>query len=217
METNTQLPVSMSPDEELAFIRQIISDSRRSFSEDGKPYIVWGLLVAIGMTITYLSAVLDRDFYVGYIWMGLVLLGYGYILWMMKQERAKKRTKNFVDRVQGAVWGACGSALGLGIFLCMVQINRGPDGVPPIHPYYACVISALILGIAYFLSGFTMEVKWLRNLGIVWWIGAVAMFAFASVHMLAVYAGMLICFQVIPGILLNRRYRQEQNAVAQGG
>ncbi len=212
---STQLNTTGNPDEELAFIRKIIEDSRRSFSEDGKPYIVWGLVVAMGMTITYLSALLNQDFYVGYIWIGLMVIGYGYIAWMVRQNKGKRRTKNFVDRMQGAIWGACGSALGLGVFLCNVQISHGPDSFPPIHPYYACFVAALILGIAYFLSGFAMEIPWLRNIGVVWWVGAVAMYLFPSIHMLGLYAGMLICFQVVPGVLLNRRYRHEQLTLGQ--
>src|SRR4051812_43071195 len=98
METSPRISPSTSPDQELLYIRKIINDSRRSFSEDGKPYIVWGLLVAIGMTVTYISALIQRDLYTGYIWIGLVLIGYVYIAYMVKNKRAKERAQNFVDR-----------------------------------------------------------------------------------------------------------------------
>ena len=37
------------PEEELQFIRKILDESRARFAQSGEPYIVWGLIIAIGM------------------------------------------------------------------------------------------------------------------------------------------------------------------------
>src|SRR5438477_7203588 len=108
-------PELTRPDEELQYIRKIIAESRASFVEDGMPYIWWGLIVAIGMGITYLSVLTQRDLYDGYVWLALVLFGWGTIIYyMIKKKKQPEQVKSFVDRIQGAIWGACGSALGLG-------------------------------------------------------------------------------------------------------
>jgi hypothetical protein len=195
------------PEDELQYIRTIIADSRASFVEDGKPYIIWGLIVAVGMGITYLSALTQRDLYAGFVWMGLVLFGWGTIIYyIVTKKKQGARARSFIDRIQGAIWGACGGTLGLAVIL--INVVRHSGDTPSIHPLYACFVSSLILGIAYFLSGIANDLNWLRNIGFAWWAGAIAMYLWPTVHVLGIYAGMLILFQVIPGIILQRRYKR---------
>ncbi|MEI8134647.1 MAG: hypothetical protein WCH46_06155 [bacterium] len=194
--------------EELAFIKKIISESRESFVEDGKPYILWGVIVALGMTLTYISAMTQTELYVGYIWLGLSLLGWATIIYFVKDKKKKAaRTRSFVDRIQGAIWGACGMAIGLTVVLIIVRDNMNINDVPPIHQYYICFITAIIIGIAYFLSGIANDLKWLSNIGYGWWAGAIVMILFPSVHILLLYAILIVLFHVVPGIILMKRYK----------
>ena len=195
--------------EELAYIRKIITESRSSFVEDGKPYIFWGMLVSLGMTLTYISALTQTELYVGYFWIGLVVLGWGSTIYYIRQSKKKEqRTKSFIDRIQGAIWGACGNATGLSILLIMLFSGRVVGDFPPLSQYYILFFTSMILGIAYFLSGIANDLNWLRNVGYVWWAGAVVMFIWPSVHMLGLYALMIFLFQVIPGIILMKRYKK---------
>jgi hypothetical protein len=206
MENNISLQESFRPEDELQYIRKIIADSRASFVEDGKPYIWWGLVVAVGMSVTYISALTNRDLYVGYVWIGLVLFGFATIIYyMIQQKKQVKRAQSFIDRIQGAIWGACGGSLGLAVLLINTFQHTGD--APTIHPIYTCFVSSLILGIAYFLSGIANDLNWLRNVGFAWWAGAIVMYLWPTVHVLGIYAGMILVFQVVPGIILQRRYR----------
>ena len=208
MENTLTSQQPLRPEDELQFIRKIIADSRASFVEDGKPYIVWGVLVAIGMTITYISALTEHDFYTGFIWIGLTLIGYAYIFYYVrKKKKQPARAQSFVDRIQGAIWGACGGSIGLVVLLLSFnyQFDRA---FGMISPLYICFISSVILGIAYFLSGIANDLNWLRNVGFAWWAGAIAMYIWPTVHVLGIYAGMLLLFQVVPGLILQRRYKR---------
>ena len=212
--SGSTLRPELRPEDELQYIRKIITDSRAAFIEDGKPYIIWGLIVAVGMGVTYLSALTQRDLYSGYVWIGLVLYGWGTIIYYIVQKRKQpERARSFMDRIQSSIWGACGGTLGLGLIL-ILMFGHGADE-PSIHPIYACFFSSLILGIAYFLSGIANDLNWLRNIGFAWWAGAVAMYLWPSVHVLGIYTGMLILFQVVPGIILQRRYRRIVASAAQ--
>jgi hypothetical protein len=197
-----------SAQEELIYIRKIISESRQGFVEDGKPYIMWGIIVATCMTLTYISALTQTELYVGYAWLGLSLIGVGYILYYSRQKEKTQRAQSFVDRIQGAIWGACGSAIGLSVILIIVAANRNVTDVPPIHQYYICFITSMILGIAYLLSGIANDLKWLSRVGYAWWLGAIYMIVFPSVHVLGLYAAMIIGLQVVPGIILYNRYKK---------
>ncbi len=195
--------------EELAYIRKIIIESRTSFVEDGKPYVMWGLLVSLGMTLTYISALTQTELYISYFWIGLVLLGWSSTIYYIRQSKKKEqRTKSFIDRIQGAIWGACGNATGLSVLLIMLFSGRVAGDVPPLSQYYILFFTSMILGIAYFLSGIANDLNWLRNIGYAWWAGAVVMFIWPSVHMLGLYAAMIFAFQVIPGIILMKRYKK---------
>ncbi len=207
MENTLTSQQPLRPEDELQYIRNIIANSRAAFVEDGMPYIWWGLIVAIGMGVNYISALTDRDLYTGYIWMGLVLFGWGTIIYYIIQKRKlPKRASSFIDRLQGAIWGACGGALGLGVLLIICVQHTGDTA--PLYPIYTCFVASLILGIAYFLSGIANDLNWLRNIGFAWWAGAIVMYLWPTIHVLGIYAGMLILFQVVPGIILQRRYKR---------
>jgi hypothetical protein len=207
MENTLTSQQTLRPEDELQYIRKIIADSRAAFVEDGKPYIVWGLLVAIGMTITYISALTNHDLYTGFIWIGLTLLGYAYIIYYVRKKRKQEpRVRNVLDRIQGSIWGACGGTIGLVIIIIMG--NSTVNGTWIIAPLLLCFIVSAILGIAYFLSGVVNDLKWLRNVGFAWWAGSIIMCFWQSVHVLGLYALMMVLFQVIPGIILQRRYKR---------
>ncbi len=207
MENTLSPQQPLRPEDELQYIRKIIDNSRMAFVEDGMLYILWGLIVAVGISINYISVLTQRDLYAGYIWIGLVLFGWGSIIkHMMNKKKQPARAKSFVDRIQGAIWGACGGTLGLGIIL--IECFQHTGDTPSIHPIYSCFVTSLILGIAYFLSGIANDLNWLRNIGFAWWGGAIVMYLWPSIHVLGIYAGMLILFQVVPGIILQRRYRK---------
>ncbi len=198
---------TLRPADELQYIRKIIADSRTAFVEDGMPYIWWGLIVAIGMGVSYFSALTQRDLHDGYIWLGLVLFGWGTIIYYVVQKKKRvARARSFVDRIQGAIWGACGGSIGL-VVAIMICFQHSADA-PQINSLYAFFVSSIILGIAYFLSGIANDLAWLRNVGFAWWAGAVAMYLWPSIHVIALYAGMLIVFQVVPGLILQRRYKR---------
>ena len=214
MENQSESTNPMKTAEELQYIRKIIADSRAGFVENGMPYIWWGLIVAIGMTVNYISALTNRDIYAGYIWMGLVLFGWGTIIYYIIQKKKQPvRAHSFIDRIQGAIWGACGGTLGLALILIVTFQHTGDT--PPLYPIYTCFVASLILGIAYFLSGIANDLNWLRNVGFAWWAGAVVMYVWPTVHILAIYAAMLIFFQVVPGIVLMRRYKRITSQVTE--
>ncbi len=208
MENTPSTQPPFRPEDELQFIRKIIADSRMAFVEDGKPYIVWGLIVAIGMGVTYISAITQHDLYSGYVWLGLVLFGWGTIIkYVMDKKKQPARARSFIDRIQGSIWGACGGSIGLVIVLLMFNYQFDPT-LGSINPIFTCFFSCILLGIAYFLSGIANDLDWLRNIGFAWWGGGVLMYMWPSIHTLGIYAAMLLLFQVIPGIILQRRYKK---------
>jgi hypothetical protein len=189
--------------EELAFIRKVMEDSRTSLADNGKPKLVWGAIVALGMLYTYAQALADSDLYVGWVWLAISAVGWGYIFWEDKQRDKTFRVRTLTGKIIGAIWGACGFSIALVIIITFGTRYFNIDMV--VHPIAVCPITAIIVGIAYFLDGTLRSVSWVRNLSYVWWASAVLMFFWPTVHVLLIYAIMIIAFQFIPGIVLYRR------------
>src|ERR1051326_788767 len=120
----SSISASSSANQELQYIRNIIAESRKSLAEDGKPYIMWGIIVALGMIDSYLSALMQVDLASGWVWIGLVLLGYVYIFYYVrKKKKETPRVKSFIDRLQGAIWAAVGSMIGLTVLLITLKAS----------------------------------------------------------------------------------------------
>ncbi len=208
MEHTSEQP--LHPEEELQYIRKIIEESQANFAEDGKPYILWGSLIAIGMGVTYLSVLTQRDYYDGYIWIALVLIGWGWSFsYLRKQKRQSERASSIFDRIQKSVWVACGWAIGLVCVSLMVSYQYEPI-FGEIAPVLIAFIVSMLLGVGYFVSGAVHQIAWLRNLAFGWWAGGILTLVLASdtKNILGLYILMLLGLQVLPGIILQRRYRR---------
>jgi hypothetical protein len=197
--------------EELSFIRKIMEDSRSSYADDGKPKILWGAIVAVAMLYTYAQALADSDLYVSWVWIGLSIFGWAYIFWYKSKREKQEKTKTYTGKIIGAIWGGCGAAIALTVMLTMATSFFHIDMI--LHPVALCPMTAIIIGIAYFLDGTVRIVPWVRNLSLAWWVGAIVMFFWPSVHVLLLYAVMVIAFQFIPGVVLLRRSQRSPQAV----
>ena len=194
-----------TPEQELAYIRSIIEDSRQAMAENGLPYIIWGTAVAVGMMTAYLQALLNIDLYAGYVWIAVMVIAAVGTSWSVRQERKETKQQTFSSKLQGSIWSACGSAMAILLLLVLIRFE-GHNG--DISQLYVCSFVSLIVGIAYLMSGILLQLTWLRNIAFAWWIGAIVMYYMDNIHVLAVYAGMLIVFEVVPGIILNRNYKR---------
>lgn len=197
---------AINAQEELSFIRKVMEDSRTSYADDGKPKILWAAIVAIGMIYTYIQALSDSDLYIGWVWIGISVIGWSYIFWYKNKFEHEHKVQTQTGKIIGAIWGACGVSIALIIIL--IFGTRYFDIEMIVHPISLCPLTAIIVGIAYFLDGTVRVVPWVRNLSIVWWLSAVIMFAWPSVHILAFYAFMIIAFQFVPGLILYRQSKQ---------
>jgi len=193
---------TLSAQDELAFIRKIMSDSRSAITDDGKPTMVWGVIVAIGMGLSYLEALTDIELYVGWMWIGLSVLGWAYVLYYKNTKVRKQQTNTFAGKVLASLWGSVGVTIGLVVSLTL--LSRALELEFIVHPIAITAIIALILGIAYYLNGVITGLNWLRNIAYGWWLAGIYMFLFPSIHVLGIYFVLVIVFQIIPGIVLYR-------------
>lgn len=64
-----------------------------------------------------------------------------------------------------------------------------------------------VMGAAYFATGALHEGPWPRLVAGGWWAGAVALLLWPGTHAPLVMAGLMVAFQVVPGIVVYRSGR----------
>lgn len=187
--------------DELRFIKKVISDSRRNFFDNGMGYIVWGIIVFIGLVTEFIIRKNGITGFGYYFWAVLISGGWIWSFFYYFRKNRRSRATVFAGKIIGAVWFAAG--FGMTLFGFVVY----PSGA--FQPVFISPSISIILGIAFFISGVIYDYKPIKYVSYGWWAGAVYMFYFPGLHSILVMAFMMLFFQVIPGIMLYQRSKKE--------
>jgi hypothetical protein len=175
---------------EISQIKRIMEESRGILIDDGTGFIVWGFLISTGLTLSYLSSRQILEWTVSSVaWILLIAAGWVYTLIQFRKEKKQSKAVTFAGRVSGAIWGSAGITMTI---IGFAGSYSGMIGGSAISPLMACVI-----GLAYYVSGFG------------WWFGSVTMFFWRSPHTLLVFALMMLFMQVMPGIIMYKKWKKE--------
>ena len=187
--------------EDLQYIKQIVSDSRNVVVDNGKGFILWGILIILGLIGSYVDALASGYQYSGEIWIGLVLLGwiFSYAQWYRHRGRVKKVT--FAGKIMSATW------LSAGVAMTIVGFVGSLSGA--YHGVYISPIIASILGIAFYLTAKVTDSKLLLYAAPAWWAGSIYMFLFPGISTLLIMACLMLILQVTPGILFYKKYKSD--------
>ena len=187
---------------ELSLIKKMMEDSRRLNIDNGIHYIFWGILVTVALLINYAMLLLKvSGNYIGLSWFILMLSGALIDGIIARRQSKSSKVTTFTSRIMGSLWFASGIAMFMYGFLGSIS--------KAYNPVFICPIISTSLGISYFTSGAIQQIKWLQNISFGWWAGAAFMFIFPSVHTLLIFAIMMLCLQVIPGLILNKKSKQD--------
>jgi hypothetical protein len=190
--------------EQLSIIRAMVEKSRRETAESGYFFIWIGLIgvVSVFVIMGLESAGLWR-FTVPVLAVLLVACGVvGYLTVTRRQKRAGARS--YPASICYNVWFACGASVIIVVFL-LPALGAYPWSLAP-------VLAALIMGIGVFSSGAIFEVRAITWSSLAWWGGAVAMALVSGWSRGLVMAIVLLLGMVLPGVILNRMYRERRGA-----
>ena len=180
--------------QEIAFIKKVMQDSRKVVYADGKEFIYWGIIVVICLLFTYFSVYFKAERYIFYFWLILMALGFiGNSLFFGKRYK-KSKVRSLAGNLLGLIWGANGAAM------LIVGFIGGFSGA--INGVFISPLMCIFLGVSYLLSGYIYGKKWVSYLTAFWWAGAIAMFFFPGLYTVLLMAGMMVVLQIIPGIIL---------------
>lgn len=197
---------------ELEFIKNIILDSRKKVEDSGDSAIIWGVIVIIGILNTYYSALAKSYSYTLWVWSGVLAFGWIYTFIRAGKQKKQNLPQTFALKIQDALWVASGISMTIIGIVCSVQFKREvSDSVPFAYIINSMAIAptiSIILGTAYYVTGYINDSKSMTGMGYGWWAGGIIMFYWKSIHHFPLFAAMMLFFQVIPGIVCYRRSKK---------
>jgi len=191
------------PVADLAYIRGIMERSRSALAENGLGYILFGLSSVVCTGFSYLLGFLGWSAWIWTPWV-FVFGGTSLVVWRLMAGRHRPANSGQVGRLLAAIWG--GITI-FGIAACMLLGFLGRIGLGA-----ELCICGLALGLGYFLSGTLIGIAWLRNLSSLWLVGSGGLLFFPDLAAPAVFAGMVLLLEVVPGFLLRARYRKQHGS-----
>lgn len=194
MDANTAL-------DELQFIKKIIQDNKITVLSNGIEFIVWGVLVVIGLLLNYITLTLKIELDFGFVWIIVISVGWLFSFYSAVKRKRSAYVKTFARKILGSVWLSVGLTMTL---LGFVGTYSGAFRLVFVSP-----ILASLLGVAFFITGVLQEQTWIKWLCIGWWTGAVIMFLYPGIQTILIMASMMLLFQVIPGIYIYKKYQLE--------
>ncbi len=187
--------------QELAFIKKIMADSRKSAICNGKAFILWGMLVTVGLLGTYFSIINNNPSVMNWLWPSLIGLGWIITIVMESKAAIKSRTKTFAAKILAYVWIGSGIAMTIIGFVGSVS---GAFGGLYINP-----LISNILGIGFLITGVLYGKTWVSLISLGWWAGAVVMFIWIGLYTFILMSAMMILFLVLPGVFMFKDYKKE--------
>lgn len=187
--------------EDLQYIKQIVKDSRNVVVDNGIGFILWGILISLGLIGSYIDVKIPGDQFSGEIWIGLILIGWIFTYFQWYNHRGKVKKITFAGKIMSATWLSAGIAMTI---LGFIGTYSGAY-----HGVYISPIIASILGIAFYLTARITESKMMLYAAPVWWAGSIYMFIFPGINTLLVMAGLMLVLQITPGIIFYKKYKSD--------
>ena len=187
--------------QELTFIKKVMEDSQRTIVDNGGRYVLWSVLVLVGIAIKYLLDGLRSSLNPVWLWAPLIAAGWLMSLLLQRRTYTEIRVKTLAQRTLEAVWTGWLIAIPI---LTIVGYFSGAIESWAISP-----VVATLLGSACFATGRITGSAWLCGAGCLWWAGGIIMFLAPSAHSVAVLGGMFVLLQMIPGIILHKRWKAD--------
>jgi len=199
--------ITTKAEEEISVIKHLMEDSRKAVVENGWHYIYWGSIVTAAIIANYLMIVYNISMFAqGMLWF-FSMPAAAIVEGIIERKREKnERVKTFAGRLLNTLWSASGICM---FILGFAGTLSGAYSAIMIFP-----LISIILGMAYLISGIIQSVKWLSFISVFWWSGAVLLLLFPGLHSMLIFAGMIICFQVAPGVIMFVQSKRELKLLA---
>lgn len=194
-----------SVEENLAFLRAVAENGRRTAALSGDYLILWGVLTALADLNHFAinGGVYGREGFIGAGYATMVVLGWAGTFMLARRSAGRSRAMPTGARVYAVIFGCAGIALT--IFAMGAAVTSAPTTMIPI-------VAALMIGICFLSTGLLSAASWLTVVGGIWMVAAIIGFFLTPYPVLQLFcAGLWLAFMAGPGVVLSRRRRRLKN------
>jgi hypothetical protein len=181
---------------DIKFIKQIMAESRKVILDNGMAYILWGILLPAGTAASYILGYFNRLQYIGYLWLGISVIGWilQFIIGIKKDR--KEKIKSRLAHLYGLLY------LGLGIIFVTITILYIIFHMLSFKTFMFML--CLLLAFAYYISAIFNRFKWLYIMCAGWITGGIVILFLPELWGPAIIGILIILFSLIPGIWMQK-------------
>jgi hypothetical protein len=181
--------------QQLQLIAEMISSTKKDFSDSSSIYLIWGWSVFLASLAEYVLIRMGNDNH-GIVWAIFIPLALvAQIIFSIRQKKTEK-VRSYLDKVLGYVW----TAIGISMFVVLSSM-----GVMQKSCYPALIV---LYGIGTFISGGVMKLKIMQAGAICCWVIAMVSFYVPFEYQLLLLSLSLLLSYIIPGHVLKSRIRK---------
>jgi hypothetical protein len=190
--------------QEISIIKEMIEKTRRDTAESGLLFIIPGIVCILMILCIASLHVFEAKHLVKpvmFISMAVIALTSAYIGY---REGKKAKVETYVKKIFGYLWMSIGISCGIFVLFFPLMGVYSWDMVG--------IISFVVLGIGFFVTGGLYELPLIQWCSLFWWIGAsILPFTKGYTSMFLIIAIFLFGY-ILPGIIMNRQYKARRKS-----
>jgi len=190
--------------EELAYLRQLIEDTRQATYVSGQYFIVWGVVVGLGLVATWLGLRGELPVSIFLAWVICMAAG-GLGTFLLVRAEQRQPVQTHASHVIGMVWMTMGISM-MVLFFAGAATGR-VDG------HLMLPLSCLLIAGPFYVTGLLSRLRWMQFLAFAWWVGAAVMFLWPGMYNLLMMGALLFALYVVPGVILIRMNQRAERSL----
>jgi hypothetical protein len=190
------------PRHDLAAIRRLMEESQETIGAEGRHFVLWGLVTAVGLVGTWAAVTGAADVDVRWTWAVLVGLGWIGSFWLGYRGARRERVRTLGRRLVSVVW------IGSGVTLSLIAAAALFGDAVPTRALPG-LLSVAIAG-SFLSTAVLAGLRWLGLVAACWWLLGGLMLFFPGLYTLPLLAAMALALEVVPGLLLVQRARRRE-------
>ncbi len=193
---------NLTTEESLKIIQTMINSARSKVAEDGFHLILWGVLVISCCIANYIFLKLEIGNWSGLPWLLLPFIGVSVGSYYERRRTANGMTRSNEDLYISNIW------LSYLFALILVIVFSSISKTSPI-PYIL-----ITTGMVTFTTGKILKFTPLLIGGIIFWLSSLLCIQIRGEEQLLIQAVSIFTGYIIPGMLLNKKFKKENNVQA---
>lgn len=188
--------------QDIQTIKSFLEQGQRKLEDSGFHFIFWGLVIPAGfIAFSLIAPRLGFDsLFARLFWP--VLCGAGAVVSVVAGVRTPRATgaSRYADNVSSALW--IGNLVAVGVLFVILYLSQSAVSVS-----FVAMI-AVILGLAYWVYGTVISLRWFSLFALLWWAAAIGISLATIQSAGAVLAAATFVCSFIPGCILFVRKRK---------